>query len=55
MRQQLKEAADLSADIAHVSECALSGYPGAEYSSGSEPDWKRIDEEIKGVLGAACT
>lgn len=50
---QIEEAADQRADVAHFSECALSGYPGADMPSLEKVDWDELAAATGDVLAAA--
>lgn len=52
--KQMRQAAEQGADIAHFSECALSGYAGVDFPSFKKYDWdllKTCTEEILALAG----
>jgi predicted amidohydrolase len=51
--KQMKQAADQNADIAHFSECALSGYAGVEFPSFKNYDWDRLKQATATIQQAA--
>ena len=46
----LKKAKKLDADIVHFSECALSGYAGADFDNLDKYDWTLLVEETKKIM-----
>lgn len=46
----LHKAKKLDADIVHFSECALSGYAGADFDSTDEIDWPTLLGETKKIM-----
>jgi deaminated glutathione amidase len=53
IQQFLKKAKDANAEIVHLSECALSGYVGADFPSFEGYDWALLREETLGILALA--
>lgn len=53
IRQFLHKAKEADAEIVHFSECALSGYVGAEFPSFEGYDWARLREETLGIMALA--
>lgn len=53
IRDMLRKAAKAGADIAHFSECALSGYAGASFESWSGYDWTALAKATEDIQ-AAC-
>lgn len=51
--KQLAEAADQGADLAHFSECALSGYAGVDIPNIEALDWDRLVEATREIQDAA--
>jgi predicted amidohydrolase len=51
--QQMEEAAKQKADLAHFSECALTGYAGVEFEKISQLDWPAIREAAEKIQAAA--
>lgn len=51
--KQMRQAAAKSADIAHFSECALSGYAGVEFPTIADLDWDRLTAATRGIQHAA--
>jgi predicted amidohydrolase len=49
----MEQAAQSKADIAHFSECALSGYAGADFSSFEDLDWPLLREKTQAILALA--
>ncbi|MCE5339655.1 MAG: carbon-nitrogen hydrolase family protein [Planctomycetaceae bacterium] len=49
----LKDAKAAEADIVHFSECALSGYAGADFDSFEGYDWSLLIEETKKIMSLA--
>lgn len=50
--RQMKTAADQGADVAHFSECALSGYLGVDVPTADAVDWDRLrtaTEEVQAL------
>lgn len=54
MRRQMGEAAELGADVAHFPECALSGYPKADYFDGHTLSPDLVREEIEAMRKASA-
>ena len=50
---QLREAKKLGADLVHFSECALSGYAGADFDSVQMIDWRLLREKTGAILRLA--
>lgn len=53
IRQFLKKAKDADAEIVHFSECALSGYVGADFPSFADYDWALLKEETLKIMALA--
>jgi len=53
IRQFLAKAGQAKAQIVHFSECALSGYVGADFSSFDGYDWDLLKEETLGIMALA--
>ena len=53
VRRQMQQANRRGADLAHFSECCLSGYAGVELESTAEVDWAALREETKGIMDLA--
>jgi len=53
IRDQMREAAEAGAHIAHFPECALSGHPGSQGSEWRGFDWETIGHEIRAILQEA--
>jgi len=53
IRQFLKRAKKAGAEIAHFSECALSGYVGADFPSFEDYDWALLREETRTIMALA--
>ncbi len=53
IRRQMREMHDRGADLVHFSECALSGYAGADFKSLDGFDWQQLHEETKSILALA--
>lgn len=51
--RQIETAARQHADVAHFSECALSGYAGVDIPSTDAIDWQRLEEATREVMAAA--
>lgn len=51
--QQIDEAADQKADVIHFSECALSGYPGADMPDLVNMDWDGLTAATRDIQQAA--
>ena len=51
--RQIEEAADQGADVAHFSECALSGYAGVDIASIVELDWDGLESATREIMAAA--
>ena len=47
----LREARQVQADIAHFSECALSGYVGVDFPDFDGYDWDLLKEETETIIG----
>ena len=50
IRQFLQRAAKARADIVHFSECALSGYAGADFDSFEDYDWTLLRKETERIM-----
>jgi predicted amidohydrolase len=46
----LREAKKLNVDIAHFSECALSGYVGTDFPNFDGYDWNLLSQETKEIM-----
>ncbi|UCD30650.1 MAG: carbon-nitrogen hydrolase family protein, partial [Planctomycetota bacterium] len=53
IRKQMRMAKERNADVAHFPECALSGYPGADYKTLKNFDWKLLRKETETILALA--
>ncbi len=53
IRGFLKKAKKAEADVVHFSECALSGYAGADFDSFEDYDWVLLKDETQGIMGLA--
>ncbi len=53
IRQFLRKAKQAKAEIVHFSECALSGYVGADFASFEGYDWDLLREETLGIMALA--
>ncbi len=53
IRGFLKKAKKADADVVHFSECALSGYAGADFDSFEDYDWALLKEETQRIMGLA--
>jgi predicted amidohydrolase len=53
IRQFLRKAKKAQADIVHFSECALSGYAGADFPSFDDYDWVLLKKETQGIMELA--
>ncbi|MCR9295986.1 MAG: carbon-nitrogen hydrolase family protein [bacterium] len=53
IRQQMRQAKTLGADIAHFPEAALSGYAGVDLESLDGFDWQTQRSEMEAILGLA--
>lgn len=51
--QQIEEAADAKADVAHFSECALSGYAGVDIPNIDALNWNELHAATCDILAAA--
>ena len=51
--KQLNQAADLGAQVAHFSECALSGYAGVDFPNISALDWDQLSIATREIQEAA--
>jgi predicted amidohydrolase len=54
IRGFLKKAKKAEADVVHFSECALSGYAGADFGSFEDYDWELLKEETQSIMGLAA-
>src|SRR4051794_19343417 len=50
---QLAEAAELRANVAHFSECALSGYAGVDIASTADINWEELQSATRDIMAAA--
>lgn len=50
---QIDEATDQKADVVHFSECALSGYPGADIPDLANMDWNELESATRDIQAAA--
>lgn len=50
---QIDQAADQGADVAHFSECALSGYAGVDIPGIESLDWAELRQATEDVMAAA--
>jgi predicted amidohydrolase len=50
---QIAEAADQKADVAHFSECALSGYAGVDIPDSADIDWAELQSATRDIMAAA--
>lgn len=50
---QITEAADGGADVAHFSECALSGYAGVDVAGTADIDWSALRAATQDIAKAA--
>jgi predicted amidohydrolase len=53
IQQFLKKARKKNAAIVHFSECALSGYVGADFPSFEDYDWALLREETRKIIALA--
>ena len=53
IQEFISNAKDIGADIVHFSECALSGYAGADFDSFEGYDWSLLIEETKKIMSLA--
>jgi predicted amidohydrolase len=53
IRQSLHKAQKAGAEVVHFSECALSGYVGADFSSFDGYDWHVLREETQRIIRLA--
>ena len=53
MLAQLEQAAEAGADVAHFSECALSGYAGVDIPNISALDWDELHAATRDIMAAA--
>ena len=53
IRGFLKKAKKAKADVVHFSECALSGYAGADFDSFEDYDWAVLKEETQRIMELA--
>jgi predicted amidohydrolase len=53
IRQQMREASELRADIVHFSELALSGYAGVDHKDLENFDWDAQRAEFESILSLA--
>lgn len=51
--QQIDQAADQKAEIAHFSECALSGYAGVDFPNIAALDWDQLTSATQEIQQAA--
>ena len=54
IRELMQQAADKGADIAHFSECALSGYASVDFDSFAEYDWSRLNDRTLEIIALAA-
>jgi deaminated glutathione amidase len=50
---QINEAADQRADVAHFCECALSGYAGVDIPDSADIDWAELQSATRDIMAAA--
>lgn len=50
---QIGDAADQQADVAHFSECALSGYAGVDILDSVSIDWEELQAATRDIMAAA--
>jgi predicted amidohydrolase len=50
---QVEESADQKADVAHFSECALSGYAGVDIPDSAGINWKELQAATRDIMAAA--
>jgi predicted amidohydrolase len=53
IRGFLKKAKKAEADVVHFSECALSGYAGADFGSFEDYDWAVLRDETQRIMELA--
>jgi len=53
IRRQMRRAKESGAEIVHFSECSLSGYAGAEFSSWDGYDWSVLADETEEIFNLA--
>jgi predicted amidohydrolase len=53
IRQFLRRAKKSEADVVHFSECALSGYAGADFPSFDDYDWTLLRQETEKIMALA--
>ncbi|MBN2136570.1 MAG: carbon-nitrogen hydrolase family protein [Sedimentisphaerales bacterium] len=53
IRSFMRKAAEAGADIAHFSECALSGYVGTDFPSFAGYDWDLLHDETQKIAALA--
>jgi predicted amidohydrolase len=53
IRQFLRKAKKAQAEIVHFSECALSGYAGADFDSFDDCDWSLLRRETERIMTLA--
>ncbi len=53
IRQSLQKAKKAGTEIVHFSECALSGYAGADFPSFDDYDWTLLKEETRNIMALA--
>ena len=53
VRRQVEQAATMGADLAHFSECCLSGYAGTEVKSWAGYDWNLLTGETRAICDLA--
>jgi predicted amidohydrolase len=51
--RQMQQAAGQGADIAHFSECALSGYAGVDFESFAGYDWAKLKDRTLEIIALA--
>jgi deaminated glutathione amidase len=54
IRQFLQKAKKANAEIVHFSECALSGYVGADFPSFEDYDWIQLKDETTKIMAMAA-
>lgn len=53
IRTLMRQAAEEGADIAHFSECALSGYAGVDFESFDDFDWSLLKTKTREIIQLA--
>ena len=53
IKKQMRQAAGQGCDLAHFSECALSGYAGVDFPSFKKYDWQLLKECTEEILTLA--